>query len=90
MSAVNRRHLLASFLGLWPLAARCASEPDETAQKAIRELAEEFLQRHGIPGLSVAFGRAGAIDFAAGYGFAKSNRVAPATPQHRFRIASVT
>ncbi|MCP5540576.1 MAG: beta-lactamase family protein [Akkermansiaceae bacterium] len=81
---------MANSLGLWPLAARCASEPDETARKAIRELANGFLKRHGIPGLSVAFGRAGAIDFAAGYGFAESDRKVLVIPQHRFRIASVT
>jgi len=40
--------------------------------------------------MSIAYGREGKIDFEAGYGFADADGAEAVTPQHRFRIASVS
>lgn len=56
----------------------------------IRAIAEPFLREHGIQGMSIAYGREGKIDFEAGYGFADAEGTEAVTPQHRFRIASVS
>ena len=56
----------------------------------IRAIAEAFLREHGIQGMSIAYGREGKIDFEAGYGFADADGTEAVTPQHRFRIASIS
>lgn len=62
----------------------------ESEEGKIRGIAEGFLREHGIQGMSIAYGRAGKIDFEAGYGFADVDGAEAVTPQHRFRIASVS
>jgi CubicO group peptidase (beta-lactamase class C family) len=48
------------------------------------------MAENGVPGFSVAFGREGQIAFEAGYGFADVEKKESVTPQHRFRIASIS
>lgn len=69
------------------MAAAAASKSEE---EKIRSIAEGFLRDHGIQGMSIAYGRAGKINFEAGYGFADAEGTEAVTPQHRFRIASVS
>ncbi len=67
-----------------------AAEAPKAEEEKIRTIAEIFLREHGIQGMSIAYGRAGKIDFEAGYGFADADGTEAVTPQHRFRIASVS
>lgn len=83
---MNRRRLLTS-LSCWPL---CASPAVASPEEAVRRIAEAFLREHGMGGMSIAYGRAGVIEFEAGYGFADAARKEPVTPRHRFRIASIS
>lgn len=57
---------------------------------AIRKIADTFLHEHGIRGLSIAYGRDGKIAFEHGYGFADAEGKEAVTPEHRFRIASIS
>jgi len=76
--------------GLFGAEAGRLPEPTASEEKAIRGLAEAFLAENGVPGFSVAFGRDGQIAFEAGYGFADAEKKESVTPQHRFRIASIS
>ena len=76
-----------SSLAAWPAVA--AALP-KTEEGRIRAIAEGFLREQGIQGMSIAYGRNGRIDFEAGYGFADAEGAEAVTPQHRFRIASVS
>ncbi|MCF7785868.1 MAG: beta-lactamase family protein [Prosthecobacter sp.] len=80
-----KRRAFVTSLAAWPVAAAAATETDK-----IRGIAEAFLREQGIQGMSIAYGRAGKIDFEAGYGFADAEGKETITPQHRFRIASVS
>jgi len=82
-----KRRAFVSSLAAWPVAA--AALPNSEEEK-IRTIAERFLREQGIQGMSIAYGRDGKIDFEAGYGFADADGSEAVTPQHRFRIASVS
>lgn len=82
-----KRRAFVSSLAAWPVATY-ALPPSE--EQRIRTIAEGFLREHGIQGMSIAYGRDGRIDFEAGYGFADADGKEMVTPQHRFRIASVS
>jgi CubicO group peptidase (beta-lactamase class C family) len=64
--------------------------PTKTEQDAIRSIAEAFLSESGIKGMSIAYGRGGKIGFEQGFGFADAEGKEPVTPNHLFRIASVS
>ncbi|WP_395747115.1 serine hydrolase domain-containing protein [Prosthecobacter sp.] len=82
-----KRRAFVSSLAAWP--AWAVALPLSAEQK-IRTIAEGFLREHGMQGMSIAYGRDGKIDFEAGYGFADADATEAVTPQHRFRIASVS
>lgn len=82
-----KRRAFVSSLAAWPMAAAAAPTSEEGK---IRAIAEAFLREHGIQGMSIAYGRDGKIDFEAGYGFADADGTEVVTPQHRFRIASIS
>jgi CubicO group peptidase (beta-lactamase class C family) len=82
-----KRRAFVSSLAAWPAFAATSSKPGDGK---IRSIAEGFLREHGIQGMSIAYGREGRIDFEAGYGFADVDGTEAVTPQHRFRIASVS
>src|SRR5664280_1319988 len=52
--------------------------------------AAAFMKKHDVPGLSVAIARKGRLVYADGYGLADKDRDEKVTPNHLFRIASVT
>jgi CubicO group peptidase (beta-lactamase class C family) len=81
-----KRRVFLSSLAAWPVAAAAPKSEEEK----IRAIAEGFLLEQGIQGMSIAYGRDGKIDFEAGYGFADADGAEAVTPQHRFRIASVS
>lgn len=49
-----------------------------------------FMQKHHLPGCSFAVSAQGQILRMSGYGFADIEARTPVTPQHRFRIASIS
>lgn len=67
-----------------------AAAASKSEEGKIRSIAEEFLRVQSVQGMSIAYGRDGKIDFEAGYGFADAAGTEAVTPQHRFRIASVS
>lgn len=79
---MKRRIFLSSLTALPALA--------DTSRETVRDIAQAFLREHGIGGMSIAYGRDGVVEFEAGYGFADAQRQEPVTPQHRFRIASIS
>lgn len=86
MARMKRRAFVSS-LAAWPAVAAAVPKSEEGK---IHAIAEGFLYEHGIQGMSIAYGREGKIDFEAGYGFADADGAEAVTPQHRFRIASVS
>jgi CubicO group peptidase (beta-lactamase class C family) len=83
-----KRRAFVSSLAAWPAVAAAAVPKSEEGK--IRAIAEGFLHEHSIQGMSIAYGREGRIEFEAGYGFADADGAEAVTPQHRFRIASVS
>jgi CubicO group peptidase (beta-lactamase class C family) len=83
---MKRRSFVGS-LAAWPV---FAATPEKSEQNTIRSIAEGFLHEHGIEGLSIAYGRDGSVEFEQGYGFADADNQEAVTPEHRFRIASVS
>jgi CubicO group peptidase (beta-lactamase class C family) len=60
------------------------------SQPAITQLGNAFIERTGIPGLSVAFAKRGQIIHRESFGFANLERKEQLNPAHSFRIASVS
>jgi len=56
----------------------------------IRRLVENFMTRHGVPGVSLAIAYKGRLVFSKGYGFADTATQEPVTTKHLFRIASLS
>ena len=56
----------------------------------IRTKIEAYRQRHRIPGLSIALSKDGRLVYAAGFGQANKSTGEEVTPDHLFRIASVS
>ncbi|RYF45795.1 MAG: class A beta-lactamase-related serine hydrolase [Cytophagaceae bacterium] len=75
------------------VAARDATEeePSETESHALSEIATQFMRDFGVPGLSVAITRHTNLVYQAAYGTPDSEHPEEKlTPDHLFRIASVT
>ena len=102
MPAITRRSCLQrlaftlSASAVAPLipAARAADEkgpaPSEAETAAIAEIASKFMEEHEVPGLSVAFACQGQPAYSAGFGLADTDSKEKVTPDHLFRIASVS
>jgi CubicO group peptidase (beta-lactamase class C family) len=82
-----KRRAFAASLAAWPALAEV---PQRSTAASIRGIAEGFLREHGILGMSIAYGRDGVIEFEQGYGFADLEGREAVTPEHRFRIASIS
>ncbi|MCH2205222.1 MAG: beta-lactamase family protein [Lentisphaerales bacterium] len=50
----------------------------------------KFMQKYNIPGLSIAMSNKGKIILAKGYGYANIEKQIKVTPEHKFRIASLS
>jgi CubicO group peptidase (beta-lactamase class C family) len=64
--------------------------PSPAERAAMAQLARSFMDRFEVPALSIAIGYAGTVVHQAAYGVADREQNEPATPQHLFRIASVS
>src|SRR5476651_269099 len=91
--AILRGSLLgaAGTMGMLPAAAQ-SSPPEPTPGERLRlaRLAADFMDFFNVPGLSVAIAMNGAPAYVEAFGFADKESAEKLTPQHRFRIASVT
>ena len=56
----------------------------------IRRLVTNFMNQHGVPGVSLAIAYKGRLVFSKGYGFADTSTGDPVTTNHLFRIASLS
>jgi len=65
-------------------------EPTRSERVAMSNLAQAFMQKYGVPGLSIAVGHGGAIVYQDALGWADRENDEAVTPVHLFRIASVT
>ena len=61
-----------------------------TPRQQIRALATDFMAKHNVPGLSIAIAKDGRLVTAQGFGVANTSTQEPVTPDHVFRIASVS
>ena len=68
-----------------------AAQPIAAAQAAVLDsLAAAAMGRDGMPSVSLAVGRGGAVIFSKGYGLADLENFVPATPRTRYRTASIS
>lgn len=75
---------------LRPLDAAEAPEPSVAEAAAIAGIARKFMEEHQVPGLSVAFAHRGKPAFQAAFGMADETGGEAMTPDHQFRIASIS
>ena len=61
-----------------------------TGNNAIDTPVVEFMQQNNIPGLALALVKNGKLVVARGYGVADQNTGEAVTPEHRFRLASIS
>ena len=64
--------------------------PQPTERAAMAAVAAAFIQKHAVPGLSVAIGHLDRPLYQEAFGVADRERNEALTPRHLFRIASVT
>nr|WP_283810450.1 serine hydrolase domain-containing protein [Bradyrhizobium vignae] len=64
--------------------------PSPAERGAMARLAHSFMDKYGVPALSVAIGYAGTIVHEDAFGLADIERNEAVTPRHLFRIASVS
>lgn len=96
---VSRRRLLQGSLlsaaamaqGSWPVLAEApAASPTAAERKRMAELAGDFMNANNIPGLSIAIAIKGKPAYVEAFGIADRETGEAVTPQHRFRIASIS
>ena len=98
MSLSRRKMLQGSLLctagmayGSTPaLAQELAGPPTSDERNRLGRLAANFMDTYDVPGLSVAISIKGKPAFVEAFGVADRETGEALTPQHRFRIASVT
>lgn len=71
-------------------AAPSQSEATEAERIEIDRIAKQFLNRFSAPGLSMAIAKSGQFVFKAAYGLTGHKEEEALTPEHLFRIASVS
>lgn len=72
------------------LAQQFASPPTSDERKRLARLAAAFMETFEVPGLSVAIAIKGKPAYVEAFGVADRDTGEALTPQHRFRIASVS
>ena len=97
--SVSRRQMLQSSLlcavgmvyGSSPaLPQEFASPPTPDERKRLARLAAAFMETYEVPGLSVAIAIKGKSAYVGAFGVADRDTGEALTPQHRFRIASIS
>lgn len=71
-------------------AVAAAVMPTLATAKDGKAIAQAFMDRHRIPGFSVAYQAKGSLRHVAAYGLADRTASEPLRPDHRFRIASLS
>lgn len=91
---MSRRTLLlpAGLALAAPRIARAAAPArlDERTLDSMRGLVRDFMTAHGVPGMSVAMGKAGRLAYSEAFGWADTARREQMTPSHLMRVASVS
>ena len=59
------------------------------SERAIDLIVEQFMQEHGVPGLSIAIAQDNRLILEKGYGLADVEHSVPAGPETRYRTASI-
>jgi CubicO group peptidase (beta-lactamase class C family) len=72
------------------LAQELAAQPTADERKKMAQLAADFIGANDVPGLSVAIATRGTPAYVEAFGVADRASGEALTPQHRFRIASVS
>ncbi|MEO6788652.1 MAG: serine hydrolase domain-containing protein, partial [Chthoniobacteraceae bacterium] len=76
------------------ISMRATEEPlpvlRESEEQAIAKHVREFMEKFRVPGMSMAIAREGRFVLSRGFGVADKATGAPVTPDHFFRIASVS
>ncbi|WP_343701551.1 serine hydrolase domain-containing protein [Chitinophaga sp.] len=62
----------------------------DTAIAAVDDSVRSFMQKHSIPGVSIAIVKNGKLVYAKGYGYADQSAATPVTDSSRFRISSIS
>ncbi|MGE0041964.1 MAG: serine hydrolase domain-containing protein [Vicinamibacterales bacterium] len=75
---------------LWGQAAASGAQAGAQRFERVRALARAALASTGAPGLSVAIGGEGVVQWAEGFGLADVEQQVPVTPDTVFRIASIS
>ena len=66
------------------------SAPTPAEHAAMAQLAQAFMQKYAVPALSIAIGHADKLVYEEAFGWADREARVPVSPQHLFRIASVS
>jgi CubicO group peptidase (beta-lactamase class C family) len=96
MHPIDRRNCLKRLAFTLPTLAFSRAwalnnlDPGGKEAAAIEDLCRKFITEFSVPGLSVAFAHRGKLVFQAAYGFADEANQEKLTPEHTFRIASVS
>jgi CubicO group peptidase (beta-lactamase class C family) len=87
----------ASAIPVWlprlsSIAGAAESQPilSESQQARMDKIASQFMAQYNVPGLSVSIARHGQLVYRKGFGFADVASSEKVTPDHLFRIASVS
>jgi CubicO group peptidase (beta-lactamase class C family) len=70
--------------------AQALPEPSDAERAAMAEAAQAFLKTHSLPAVSIAFAKGDQLLYRGAWGFANRSANEVATPDHRFRIASLS
>ncbi|KAF1047454.1 MAG: Esterase EstB [Herbaspirillum frisingense] len=89
------RRMLPAVLGAACIAAGAlspaqAQSQDDALARRVDAQMEQLLGKYPIPGASIAIAYKGEFVYQRGYGLAVTETNTPATPQTRFRIASIS
>jgi CubicO group peptidase (beta-lactamase class C family) len=86
------RALAGTAVGVVARALQGADEPGFIPEElhAMEAAAAALMQKHHVPGLSVAIAREGRLVYAQGFGLADKEKNEKVTPNHLFRIASIS
>jgi CubicO group peptidase (beta-lactamase class C family) len=80
----------AAILASRPAISQTLPEPSEAERAAMAEAAQAYIKTYSIPGLSIAFVKGEQILYRGAFGLANRSANEAVTPDHRFRIASLS
>ncbi len=89
-TCLQRLALTVPVLSIGRSFAADAPKPTDAEAAAIAEIARKFREKFEVPGLSVAFSHHGKPVYQAAFGMADESAGEKLTPDHLFRIASIS